>query len=338
LEIAGIRLVGINAESGGKLLLSLACIVVVLVFGKLLRFLVRKMLAPFANVRVLFWTRQAINLSMAFIAIVLIVSIWFDDPVRLSTALGLVTAGLAFALQKVVTSLAGYFVILRGTIFNVGDRIRMGGVRGDVIALGFTQTTILEMGQPPAVQADEPAMWVRSRQYTGRIVTVPNSKVFDEPVYNYSREFGFIWEELSLTIPYGLDHGRAEQIVLDAARRHHVRVDEIDADDLKELQRRYFVVSLKDFEPRVFLRLTEGGLELTVRFVARPWGVRETKDAMTREILSEFGKSELSIAGATLEITGVPPLRWEAGGGAPRPTATAGADVRPPGEDGEGAS
>jgi len=111
----------------------------------------------------------------------------------LPSAVGLITAGLAFALQKVVTSLAGYFLILRGKTFTVGDRITMGGVRGDGVALGFFQTTILEMGQPPAVQGADPAMWVKSRQFTGRIVTVSNSKVFDEPVYNYTSDFPFIW-------------------------------------------------------------------------------------------------------------------------------------------------
>jgi small-conductance mechanosensitive channel len=86
----------------------------------------------------------------------------------------------------------------------------MGGVRGDVIALSFMQTTILEMGQPPPVQSDSPAMWVRSRQYTGRIVTVSNSKVFDEPVYNYTREFPFIWDEIVLPIRYQDDRARIE--------------------------------------------------------------------------------------------------------------------------------
>ncbi len=78
-----------------------------------------------------------------------LLSIWFNDPTRLATAFGLVSAGVAFALQKVITSLAGYLVILRGNTFTVGDRISMGGVRGDVMRLGFVQTTIMEMGQPP---------------------------------------------------------------------------------------------------------------------------------------------------------------------------------------------
>lgn len=118
-----------------------------------------------------FWTRQAIHFTTAVVIVVGVASIWFDDPARLATALGLMGAGLAFALKRVVTSVAAYFVILRGKTFNVGDRIVMGGVRGDVIALGFIQTTIMEMGQPPPVQNADPAMWVRARQYTGRLVT-----------------------------------------------------------------------------------------------------------------------------------------------------------------------
>jgi hypothetical protein len=65
----------------------------------------------------------------------------------------------------------------------------------------FAHARDMEMGQPPSVQRADPAMWVRSRQFTGRIVTVTNDKVFDEPVYNYPREFPFIWEEMTLPIP-----------------------------------------------------------------------------------------------------------------------------------------
>src|SRR6185312_11213017 len=145
-----------------------------------------------------FWARQGIHLFSAAVVVVGLCSIWFDNPARLTTAFGLVTAGLAFALQRVITAFAAYIIILRGKTFNVGDRIVMGGVRGDVIELGFIQTTIMEMGQPPAEQGDAPSMWVHARQYTGRLVTISNSQVFDDPVFNYTREFPYIWEELRL--------------------------------------------------------------------------------------------------------------------------------------------
>jgi small-conductance mechanosensitive channel len=73
-----------------------------------------------------FWTRPAIQVFTALVLVVGLASAWFDDPTRLATALGLVTAGLAFALQRVVTAIAGYVVILRGQTFSVGDRIVMG--------------------------------------------------------------------------------------------------------------------------------------------------------------------------------------------------------------------
>ena len=75
-------------------------------------------------------------------------SIWFDNPARLASVFGLIGAGIAFALQRVITAVAGYFVILRGKTFNVGDRIQMGGVRGDVIGLAFMQTRIMEWANP----------------------------------------------------------------------------------------------------------------------------------------------------------------------------------------------
>ena len=247
-----------------------------------------------------------------------LVSVWFDDPTRLTTALGLVTAGLAFALQKVVTSVAGYFVILRGQTFNVGDRITMGGVRGDVIALGFIQTTIMEMGQPPAVQNADPAMWVHSRQYTGRIVTVSNAKIFDEPVYNYTRDFPYIWEEMTLPITYTADRDRAERILLEVAGRHTV------ADRRDRARPRCWRWSGATssggptMTPKVYFRLTDNWLELTVRFIARDHGIRELKDAMSREILAALDDAGIGIASATFEVVGLPPLRLER---APGPTA-----------------
>jgi small-conductance mechanosensitive channel len=196
LQIFGVRLIGATAENGRKLLLTLAFIVAALALGWLLRMAVASLTRLRARQRVAFWSRQVVNLGTAALLLIGVLSIWFDDPNRLATAAGLVTAGLAFALQRVITATAGYFVILRGRTFNVGDRIVMGGVRGDVVALSFMQTTIMEMGQPPPVQSDSPAMWVHSRQYTGRIVTVSNAKVFDQPVYNYSHHFPYLWEEM----------------------------------------------------------------------------------------------------------------------------------------------
>lgn len=224
---------------------------------------------------------------------------------------GLASAGLAFALQKVITSLAGYLVILRGKTFNVGDRITMGGVRGDVIALGFIQTTIMEMGQPTTAQNPDQDVWVSGRQFTGRIVTVTNSTIFDEPVYNYSREFPVIWEEMRIPVTYACDRVRAEQILLEAAREHTREVVAIGAVALQAMLRRFTMVDA-EMEPRVFYRITDNWLELGLRFLAPAHGARALKDAISRDILRLFDAEGISIASATYDIIGFPKLRYAA--------------------------
>jgi small-conductance mechanosensitive channel len=312
VEIFGIRLVGVNAESAKKLLFTLVFTAAVLLLARVLRRLVRRLGHDLERERAEFWTRQTINLCTAVVLLVGLMSIWFDDPGRLATGLGLVTAGLAFALQKVVTAVAGYFVILRGRVFNVGDRIVMGGVRGDVIALDFTQTTIMEMGQPPPVQGAEPPVWVRSREYTGRVVTVTNSKIFDEPIYNYTRDFPYIWEELVLPIGYSADRERAEAILLSVAERHTVSLAALGQDALDEMQRRY-LLKPADMRPRVYYRLTDNWLELTVRFIVKDHEIRTIKDAMSRQLLELLDEAHIGLASQTIEIVGAPPLRIQNG-------------------------
>jgi small-conductance mechanosensitive channel len=163
----------------------------------------------------------------------------------------------------------------------------------------------MEMGQPPSVQEADPAMWVRARQYTGRIVTVTNAKIFDEPVFNYTRQFPFLWEEMSVPVSFKDDRERAEKILLDVADKHTVKLAELGSEALHELQRRYLMESA-DVKPRVYWRITDNWLEMTVRFVVRDHGVRDVKDKMSREILTAFDRDGIGIASATYEIVGLP--------------------------------
>lgn len=312
LQLLGVTLIGVTPENGRKLILTIVFVVGAWVVGRLAGAGVGAVTRGDRLAGFKFWMRQVVKIASALAVVIGVVSIWFDDPTRLATALGLVTAGVAFALQRVVTAFAGYFVILRGKTFEVGDRIVMGGVRGDVVALDFMQTTIMEMGQPPAVQGAAPAVWVKARQYTGRMVSVTNAKIFDEPVYNYSREFAFLFEEISTPVSYGADRARAEAILLDVAGRYTAELIRMGEDEVRELQRRYFMVE-PSFAPRVYWTMTDNWVDLTVRFVARDHGVRELKDAMTREILAAYDAAEIQIASATFEVVGLPPVKLVTG-------------------------
>ena len=307
IDIFGVKLVGFTPANGGKLLLTVAFIVVLMVLGRAMRAIAGLLLRGRNNARADFWARQGVSLFIALFMMIGIVSIWFDDPTRLATALGLISAGLAFALQKVITAFAGYFVILRGNTFNVGDRIVLGGVRGDVIALGFTQTTIMEMGQPPPVQNATPAMWVASRQYTGRVVTVTNAKVFDEPVYNYSRDFPYIWEEMRIPVGFSADTAKVERILTAAASEHTVKLVDVGEKAWAAMQKRYLLTA-DDLNPKVYFRLTDNWVELTVRFLTADRGARAVKDAMSRDVLMALNQNGISIASSTIDIVGFPAL------------------------------
>jgi small-conductance mechanosensitive channel len=313
VDLFGIRLIGANSDTLTKAALTLAAFVALSLARATVVGLVR-VVRRRPNDRIAFWTRQGSSLAVFLLLLAALLSIWFDDPKQAQTVIGLVTAGLAIAAQRVVTAFAGYLVIMRGKTFTVGDRIKMGGVQGDVVALGFLQTRILEMGQPPEVnEQEQPGMWVKSRQFSGRIVTVTNDKVFDEAVYNFTREFPFIWDEMRIGIGFKVDHARAEEILLAAAAEAtHGDAQAMDA-ARAAVQRRYGV-ALDAQQPRVYWRLTDNWLEMTVRFLVPDHGIREIKDRMTRRILPALNDAGIEIASTTFEVTSVPPLRMVAGG------------------------
>ena len=295
-RIFGVTLIGATSHNLHKLLLTISFIAVAWVFAWALRQVLKLFIGTRSGTRFQVWAKQGVSLVVAVIVVLGILSIWFDNPARLASVIGLIGAGIAFALQRVITAVAGYFVILRGKTFNVGDRILMGGVRGDVVGLSFMQTRIMEMGQSPREESDKKS-WVRSRQFTGRIVTVTNDKVFDDPVFNYTHEFAYIWDEVSVPVRYSTDYAAAEKCIRSAAAKHALSRDKIGDEEVKRLEAR-FGIDVREIDPRVFWRITEDWLEMTVRFLGPDHGIRGIKDRMTRDIIAGYEKGGIAI-GAT---------------------------------------
>jgi small-conductance mechanosensitive channel len=296
LRVFGVTLIGATSHNLHKLLLTLGFIAVAWAVAWVLRTILKLFIGTRTGTRVQFWGKQGVSLIVAAILILGVMSIWFDNPASLASVLGLIGAGIAFALQRVITAVAGYFVILRGKTFNVGDRILMGGVRGDVVGLSFMQTRIMEMGQSPREETDKKS-WVRSRQFTGRIVTVTNDKVFDEPVFNYTHEFAYIWDEVSIPVRYSSDYAAAEKCIHSAAAKHALSREKIGEEEVKRIEER-FGIDVGEIDPRVFWRVTEDWLEMTVRFLGPDHGIRNIKDQMTRDIVAGFARDGVKI-GAT---------------------------------------
>jgi small-conductance mechanosensitive channel len=305
VQLFGVKLLGLSSMTLHKAVLTIAFLVGLVVFRTLLDWIIRVVVRARRGERRSFWVGQAANLFTAGLFVLSMLSIWFDDPGRLATGIGLVSAGLAFALQKVVTSFAGYFVIIRSSVFTVGDRITMGGVRGDVVALGFLKTTLMEMGDPVV---GAPSVWVHGRQYTGRIVTITNDKIFEEPVFNSTRDFPFIWDEIVIPITYASDRNRAEKILVDAAQANTADIQK-DAEPHRRHLNKTYNLELVSLSPQVFLRITDNWLEMSLRFIVRDQASRDTKDQITRAILKGFDDAGIGIASTTIDIVAFPPIR-----------------------------
>lgn len=262
-----------------------------------------------------YYLRKAVHAVVGLAFLVGLALLWRPFAGQLAVVLGFATAGLAFAMQEVIGALAGWVSILTGRHFRVGDRIEVGGVRGDVLDLSPLRTTILEVGSG----RDEDS-WVRGRQYTGRVVTVSNKTVFSEPVFNSSAAFDYLWEELVLPVRYSDDWRLAERILTEEAQRASASDEARHA--IAEIRRRY-PVGTAEVEPRVFVRATDDWIELAARFVVPVRDARAAKDGMTRRVLDRLDEHGIAVASATQDITirtaeGPPPAGRDPAPRAPR--------------------
>ena len=161
------------------------------------------------------------------------------------------------------------------------------------------------MGDP---SAGTPSVWVHGRQYTGRIVTITNDKIFEEPIFNSTREFPYLWEEIQIPIPYAADRKRAESVLLEAAQSATEKIQR-EAEPFKVIMNERYHLELESLAPRVYYKITDNWLELSLRFIVRDQSSRDTKDQITRAILKGFDEAGIGIASTTIDIVAFPPVR-----------------------------
>ena len=233
-----------------------------------------------------YYLRKFVRAVIVVVVVVALAIVWHAFAGRLAVVFGLMAAGLAFAMQEVIGALAGWFNIVSGRVFRVGDRIEMGGVRGDVLDITPLRTKIMEIGSP------EDETWVHGRQFTGRVVALSNKSTFTEPVFNYSTLFEFIWEELTVPVPYDADWDLAKRILLEEVERHASARDAAAA--MQRVIRR-FPIDRAEVDARVFVGMTTSGAELSARFVVPVRTARATKDEITRSVLRRFDEHGLRV-------------------------------------------
>lgn len=181
-----------------------------------------------ANKNARYRARKAIGVIGYLTATLILAAVFSERLGRLTVVFGVAGAGIAFALQEVIASIAGWAAVSFGGFYKIGDRVQLGGIKGDVIDIGLLRTTLMEVGA-----------WVDGDLYNGRVVRVANSFIFKEPVLNYSGDFPFLWDEITVPIRFGSDLPRAQAILEGAAQRITEGYQEEAGRIWKEIQLRF---------------------------------------------------------------------------------------------------
>lgn len=249
-----------------------------------------------------YWSGKIVTYVLAGLALVVLVVVWAPLGGRLSVILGFATAGLAFAMQEVIGALFGWGNILAGRIYTVGDRIQVGNVRGDVVDITPLRTKLLEIGSEPG---EAGATWVAARQPTGRVITISNKKTFTEAIYNYSAQLDWIWEELTIAVAQDADWQRAEKVMLEEICGFEPEVRRRSELALSRLAVRYPTLGA-DMDVRSYIRVAQGDVEITGRFVVGVRSARATKDMILRRILKRLASEGIPVAYPTYAVAVTP--------------------------------
>ena len=279
----------------GKIIASLLVVLVVIV---LVRYTQRALGRFVEDSQRRYRLRKLVTFGGYVVAIFLLSIVFSDKLAGLTVLLGVLGAGIAFALQEVIVSVAGWVALSFGRLYDVGDRVQVGGIKGDVIDIGVLRTTLMECGG-----------WINGDQYNGRVVRVANSFIFKEPVYNYSSDFPFLWDEIRIPIRYGSNYEMARQEfqqVLDELTSEHARQLK---GDWRKMTDKYLLEDAQ-LQPMVSLKMDDNWVEFALRYVVDYKKRRSIKDKISSRILKLIEESEgqIKLGAPSFELASVPPL------------------------------
>lgn len=227
---------------------------------------------------------------------ILLVAVWGGGAQDVTVAFGLVSAGVAFALQDLLKNLAGGIMIYLNRLYNIGDRIELNGKTGDVINIGILYTTILETRE-----------WISSDLPTGRIASIPNGAVLGNNIINYTKDHNYIWDEISLSLDWKSDWKYARDRILDIVNKETQMTTEEARLSIDRLGEKYYLGENK-IEPILALIPTDKEILYKIRYTV---GVRDRSSMRNKInilILEEIknSKNKIMVSTPLLDIVGFP--------------------------------
>ncbi len=268
---------GIHTDLQLKLLFS---VVVVLLLWAVRNFALRIVFQRITDPRGRYQWRNGIKNGYLALLIIALSNIWIDRFDSLATFLGLVTAGLTIALQVPILNFVGWIFLVTRKPFVVGDRIEIGDIAGDVIDIQFFQFTLNEIKN-----------WVDAEQSTGRIVHIPNGKVFDQPQANYTQGFSHIWNEIAVLITFESNWRKAKELLEQVIDEQAEKISEEIERDLQTASQKYMIFYGK-LTPIVYTAVRDRGVLLTMRYLCNPKQRRGSEQKVWEAVLDAFAQHD----------------------------------------------
>ena len=270
-------------------------IVSILLIIQLFRRFLRKNIE---NTTVRYKTQKGVEIIGYILLVVLSFSFFTGNIKDFTIVIGLFTAGIAFTLQELILSIAGSIYIFMVKVYQPGDRIEINGIKGDVIDVDSVYTTMMEIGE-----------WVSIDNYSGRIVKLSNAFVFKGPIYNYSKDFPFIWDEFNLPIRFGCDIELAKSIILKTAAKILSEYTINSKNQWKEVVNKYYIEDAV-VDPTLAITLTDNWVQFNIRYIVDYKKRRVTKHTLNDEIRKEIDKTKgkVILASTTIEIIKIPEI------------------------------
>jgi small-conductance mechanosensitive channel len=217
--------------------------------------------------RIVMWSVVAVILAMTFAS----------ELGSLATFAGLMTAGVVVALQSVILSVVGYFLLIGKYGIRVGDRVQIAGITGDVVDIGVVRLHLMEVDTQHS-----------GARATGRVVAFSNSIVFQANAGLFKQIPGtsFVWHEITLNLPASSEYRQLEEQIMAAVKRVCDNYRENMARQRRVMQRALSPMPISELEPESRLRLTPSGAELVIRYPVEMENAGEIDDHITREVLN----------------------------------------------------
>ena len=257
-------------------------LVALILFPLIKKFILNPLLNKIKNTEKRYKWNKAVSYVFYFLLFFIIGSFWFEGFESIATFLGLVAGGVAIALKDPLSNIAGWLYIISRAPFRIGDRIQLGENAGDVIDITMSNFTIMEMGN-----------WVDADQNTGRLIHIPNGKIFIESLANYEKGFHFIWNEIPVLVTFESNWEKAKMILQGIVKIKSEKLH-FDASDMIKSASKKFMIRKTSLEPIVYTSVQDSGVELTIRHLCKPRDRRDIEEAIWESILKEFQK-ELDI-------------------------------------------